>query len=405
MTDELIPWLTRVSAPDWIWYAKYLAANDTSATGAHQVGLYIPKVVFGQLFPTAASSNAYNPSHYFEATLEPEGIQRRVRAVWYNGRASGSSTRNECRITRWGGRSSPLQDPESTGSLCILAFRLGNSRDAEECRVWLCRDIAEEEVALDHLGMVEPGAGLLVSPTGLQLVDVAVADQVDSCIVRGDQMPPAWKLSFPQPMELASFAIKKASASRRLPPDERLLRRRACEYQVFRSIEELHLLPKVRSGFQNVDEFVGYANAVTNRRRSRSGASLELQVRAILDEEGLPYSYDEVSELGKRPDFLFPSAANYQDARWPAVKLRMLAVKTTCKDRWRQVLEEAGRLEVKHLLTLQEGVSVTQFRQMTEAGLRLVVPTGLQGSFPTPIRANLQSFKQFMDETRAACLD
>ena len=55
----------------------------------------------------------------------------------------------------------------------------------------------------------------------------------------------------------------------------------------------------------------------------------------------------------------------------------MLAAKTTCKDRWRQILNEAARIDVKHLLTVQEGVSSPQFREMKEEGVRLVVPKTL----------------------------
>jgi hypothetical protein len=55
----------------------------------------------------------------------------------------------------------------------------------------------------------------------------------------------------------------------------------------------------------------------------------------------------------------------------------MLAAKTTCKDRWRQILNEADRIPAKHLLTLQEGVSEGQFREMNDAGVRLVVPRAL----------------------------
>lgn len=52
----------------------------------------------------------------------------------------------------------------------------------------------------------------------------------------------------------------------------------------------------------------------------------------------------------------------------------MLAVKTTMKDRWRQILNEANRVEHKHLLTLQDGISETQFKEMVEAKVTLVVP-------------------------------
>ena len=95
------------------------------------------------------------------------------------------------------------------------------------------------------------------------------------------------------------------------------------------------MLPAVRAGLASVDLSVNLANAVTNRRTAGSGLPLELHARTIFEEEGLRYSHGEVSEGKKRPDFLFPSAAAYRDARVPAEKLRMLAVKTTCKDRWR----------------------------------------------------------------------
>ncbi len=39
----------------------------------------------------------------------------------------------------------------------------------------------------------------------------------------------------------------------------------------------------------------------------------------------------------------------------------MLATKARCKDRWCQILNEADRIERKHLLTLRQGVSESQF--------------------------------------------
>ncbi len=55
----------------------------------------------------------------------------------------------------------------------------------------------------------------------------------------------------------------------------------------------------------------------------------------------------------------------------------MLAVKTTCKDRWRQILNEADKIHQVHLFTLREGVSLAQYREMRESGVRLVVPSSL----------------------------
>jgi hypothetical protein len=52
----------------------------------------------------------------------------------------------------------------------------------------------------------------------------------------------------------------------------------------------------------------------------------------------------------------------------------------------------------KHLLTLQEGVSETQFQQMTTAGVTLVVPAALHRSFPKMVRPHLLTFKAFLSE-------
>jgi hypothetical protein len=78
----------------------------------------------------------------------------------------------------------------------------------------------------------------------------------------------------------------------------------------------------------------------------------------------------------------------------------MLAVQTTCKDRWRQVMNEADRVQEKHLLTLQEGVSENQFREMVEAKVQLVVPAKLIDSFPKSVRPHLQTLESFIGDVR-----
>lgn len=107
-----------------------------------------------------------------------------------------------------------------------------------------------------------------------------------------------------------------------------------------------------------------------------------------------------MSEDGKTPDFLFPSMAAYRDPSFPADRLRMLAVKTTCKDRWRQVLNEADRIPSKHLLTLQEGVSQSQFSEMVKAGVSLVVPASLTDKYPKAVQPHLQSLESFIADLR-----
>lgn len=209
----------------------------------------------------------------------------------------------------------------------------------------------------------------------------------------------------------AAEIIRKSIEMRgegRLAPDERLMRRRACEYEIFQSVEEAFEMPHILAGFSSIESFVARAQTILQRRKARSGRSLELHAKAIFVEESLvegrDFAHQPESEPGKKPDFLFPSAAAYRDPDFPAGRLRMLAVKTTCKDRWRQILNEADRIPNKHLLTLQEGVSETQFAEMRRAGVTLVVPKPLRRSFAKSIQPHLLSLEHFIRDARSAAL-
>ncbi|MFT2563003.1 EcoRII N-terminal effector-binding domain-containing protein, partial [Escherichia coli] len=85
-------------------------------------------------------------------------------AIYYNSRHFGK-TRNEKRITRWG-RGSPLQDPENTGALTLLAFKLDEQGgDCKEVNIWVCASTDEEDVIETAIGEVIPGA-LISGPAG-----------------------------------------------------------------------------------------------------------------------------------------------------------------------------------------------------------------------------------------------
>jgi len=72
----------------------------------------------------------------------------------------------------------------------------------------------------------------------------------------------------------------------------------------------------------------------------------------------------------------------YRDNRYPAAKLFMVGVKTTCKDRWRQVLNEATRIKQKHIMTIQQGISKKQLNEMMRASVQLIVPVDLHKQYP-----------------------
>ena len=401
MTD-FTRWMTEFARPDRVWYAKRLSGNDTLANRTHQAGPYIPRDFLNSRFPSLHRPEALNPDVWFELVIDSHSVQQTVRAVWYNNSLHGG-TRNESRLTNFGGVSSPLLDPENTGALVIFAFQRVEGEDTADCRVWICRDEREEEVAEDLIGPVEPAHTVIWSPDRGRMSDYDQARV--RCWLDPSEIPYEWIESFPSGAEILKKAVELSPALRKLDPDARLLARRDCEYDVFRSIEEAIELPGIREGFDNIDQFIARAQSILQRRKVRSGRSLELHVRQIFREEelaeGRHFSHGADSEPGSKPDFLFPSQASYRDPSFPESKLRMLAVKTTCKDRWRQVLREADRIRTKHLLTLQEGVSANQFRQMTESEVRLVVPERHITRFPSEIRSELIPFSDFIQDVRS----
>jgi len=78
------------------------------------------------------------------------------------------------------------------------------------------------------------------------------------------------------------------------------------------------------------------------------------------------------------------------------LNLTMLGVKTTCKDRWRQVLTEAEKISQKHLCTLEPGISEAQTDEMMSHQLQLVVPAPILSTFNTKQQAWLATLSDFI---------
>ena len=103
-----------------------------------------------------------------------------------------------------------------------------------------------------------------------------------------------------------------------------------------------------------------------------------------------------ITEDNKKPDFLFPNAECYHNLLFPADDLVVLGAKTTCKDRWRQVLTEADRVDAKYLFTLQQGISKNQLREMHDSHLTLVVPHQYISSFPQDYQSEISDLSGFI---------
>ncbi|MDD5174979.1 MAG: type II restriction endonuclease [Sterolibacterium sp.] len=117
--------------------------------------------------------------------------------------------------------------------------------------------------------------------------------------------------------------------------------------------------------------------------------------RLVFAECGIRYSRTAITENKSKPDFVFPGQAEYHALAFNPLDLTMLGVKSTCKDRWRQVLAEADRIERKHLLTLEAAISTNQTDEMQAKNLQLVLPRSLHGTYTATQRAWLMEVAEF----------
>ncbi len=141
-------------------------------------------------------------------------------------------------------------------------------------------------------------------------------------------------------------------------------------------------LPQLQGRFYpTVDDYTDEAKKITQARKARAGRALENHVEYLFTEAGIPFEMRRNVD-STRPDVIIPGKAAYDNPQYPLRKLIMIGIKTTCKDRWRQVTKEAPRIPTKHILTLQEGISSKQLAEMKRANVTLIVPKSLHKKYP-----------------------
>lgn len=207
---------------------------------------------------------------------------------------------------------------------------------------------------------------------------------------------------FPPTRQFSEFARSTiADLDPRDDPDAVLLAWMDREEVLFRALERHIVGDRLEEGFsKDVDGFLAYSLSVQNRRKSRVGSALENHIEEVLIKCGIRYDRTKITENKSKPDFIFPSIAEYGDMTFPSARLTMLGVKSTCKDRWRQVLAEADRIDDKHLLTLEPAISTAQTDEMKDKRLSLVIPKGLHSSYTAAQQGWLMTFTGFIEEVR-----
>lgn len=365
-------------------FTKFLTANDTGLTGGHQAGIYISKPSIPILFDEPGI-RGQNKEKWVKVIWQGD-FETNTRFIYY-----GQGTRNEYRITNFG-RGFPFLRPEFTGALFVL-IRI----NVENYKGYVLNTEDEINEFLGAFGLTPPETNRLIES---KRIDASQREQIAI-----DEFINSLTVDFPS-SDIMSTAARKISYTAMMKPtimisdpDKAILQWVDQEYKLFRALEQERYGRTVANGFSSVDDFIALANQVLNRRKSRAGKSLEHHLAAVFDGNQIQYTAQAVTEGNKRPDFIFPSEAAYHDFSFPADRLTSLAAKTTCKDRWRQILNEADRLRDgrKYLCTLQQGISVMQMDEMESEKVTLVVPEAYISTYPREKQERIWSLRKFVN--------
>ena len=364
-------------------FCRFITANDTGKNGSHQAGFYIPKCAVALLFDKPGVKGE-NKDKLVKVKWQDDFITD-SRFIYY-----GQVTRNEYRITRFG-KNFPFFEEDNVGDLLIIA---------QQSEDYYYGFVLQTDQDIDDFF-----AFFNLSPDMTnQLIDVAQSNTLEKQLENNIQELVSLYIDFPETVQMAKMAREIYNRIHQISdkdicrtPDLQLLKWIDTEYSLFRGFEEKIYAPIYSVPFPNCQELVRFSNIILNRRKSRAGKSLEHHLATIFTAAQLKYEEQAVTEDNKKPDFLFPDGKAYHDLLFPADKLIFLGAKTTCKDRWRQVLNEANRIETKYLFTLQQGISKNQLLEMRHEHLKLVVPASYRSSFDKEFQPEIETLASFIE--------
>lgn len=365
-------------------YCKFLSANDSGETGGHQAGILISKKALAMLF---------------DENKQLSHIEKRQAIIkWQDDLETESAftyyeSKGELRITSFG-RGFPYLNKEDTGALFVLT-----EIDREHYQAYFLYTEDEINSFLDAFG-ISPTETNRIIEKQISLTaqeDIAIRQFIESLTVEF----PASEIMSAQARAIEQAVYNHAEYVRS-NPDKKIIDWTDTEYRLFRALEQYRYSPIISRGFSSMEDFVELANQVLNRRKSRAGKGLEHHISAIFDANNIAYEAQVITEGNKKPDFIFPSGRAYHDKSFSVERLVSLASKTTCKDRWRQVINEADRLrdKDKYLLTLQQGISTAQLKEMEQERVILVVPKPYISSYPKEQQGKIWTVKKFIEYLR-----
>lgn len=364
---------------------KFISANDAGATGSHQTGFYLP-INSHELFTVHAPQDGVNRKH--EVTITWQDGSRTNSVVTGYGKA-----KSEYRLTRFGD-DFPFLTPDQVGSLFILI-----PTTKLDFIAYVIDDDDEVENLLSALGVE------LIDGWGEYDPDGDLKESTEACVKQAFEKFAAKLSKFPSGAKFSvcvwDTLIECVSDFASWSPDRQLMRLVEEEYRLFQLVERKLCDHLIHRDFKNVDDFLKSAGSIMNRRKSRAGRSLENHVERVFQHAGAPFEM-RPRQIDGKPDLIVPNEDAYLDDRYPESLIYVVGIKTTCKDRWRQVLNEGTRIETKYLITTQQGISANQLNEMVAANLHLVVPEKLHHLYPADTDMHLTTIEELISEISVA---
>jgi len=338
---------------------------------------------------------------------EQEGISEDGTLTWYDSRRN-HPTRSEYRLYF---PTTPVSELAEEGDALFIAKRTNGSvlvivtpadSTIQNQLLWLFG--LNEQLTLDFVPHeIDKNSSAEIDFTVRYILDELSIELEEPETDLLDDLIAGFGLKFPSTRimsDLARSSLKGFAAKD--DPDAALLAWIEREEQLFRRLERHIVSVRLNEGFvetdgADVDGFLSFSLSVQNRRKSRMGAALENHLEAVFNEYGVRFDRGAKTENRTKPDFLFPGAIEYHNALFPDTQLTMLGAKSSCKDRWRQVLPEAARIAQKHLLTLEPGISENQTTEMASNNLQLVLPRSLHKTFKPKQQSWLMNLREFIE--------
>ncbi|MBR5879096.1 MAG: hypothetical protein IKY91_06040 [Akkermansia sp.] len=380
-------------------------ASKAQSSNQHELNGTLP---IQKLFGRPVDLQKINiPTRFYYLSDEDRFIPEKGTMCLYDaraqGRLNGGANRSEIRlyyptndVTQLWNTNDTLIIARVTGTLeaCVIVAKAESAVEGE--LLWLFDSSAPEsekafrtiEQATLQQASLPPGIDDLLS--ALDIPVPRTEDYLDEMLYR-------FGTEFPATRIFSEFARQKSPYHSALEADADTIIDAwyEMEEQLYKTFE-FHLLnQRIAQGF-TPDTFLAEAKSVMNRRKSRAGQGLENHLEQLFIERKIRYTRTPCTEAKSKPDFIFPGIKEYKDPSFDAVKLHMLGAKTSCKDRWRQVLVEADRIPNKHLITMDTIISTAQTDEMRAHNLQLVIPASRHARYSEEQRLWLFSVEDFI---------